>query len=438
MQLFNSHTQTHRTSLVVTAQLQQAIQLLHMSNGELSNFIEQQAEENPFLELRLPRTAPSATAAGDDDWDRMANLADSDGPSLYAHASAEIARLDLSVAERRLANYFLDALEPSGWLGGTLAAIAAQAGVSESETEALLPKLQKVDPAGLFARDLAECLRLQVIERGEMTPIFASVLDNLPMLAAADLKGLARVCKCSPDDLRAVLRQVRGLNPKPGTLFDGATEPQRAPELMVTRGAAGWQVDLNRSTLPSVGIRATSAKEIAQRHRPDSPYITERLSVARWLARAVEHRNATTLKVGAEILRRQMEFLDHGPSHLRPMVLRDVSEAIGVHESTVSRVTTGIMMQTPHGTFPLKWFFTAALSRNDGDENGSAAAVRHRIGQLVQAENPADPLSDEAITKIMADEGVELARRTVAKYRDLLHIPSSTQRRRQALVAGRA
>jgi RNA polymerase sigma-54 factor len=152
----------------------------------------------------------------------------------------------------------------------------------------------------------------------------------------------------------------------------------------------------------------------------------------------VEHRNATTLKVGAEILRRQMEFLDHGPSHLRPMVLRDVSEAIGVHESTVSRVTTGIMMQTPHGTFPLKWFFTAALSRNDGDENGSAAAVRHRIGQLVQAENPADPLSDEAITKIMADEGVELARRTVAKYRDLLHIPSSTQRRRQALVAGRA
>lgn len=446
MQLFNTQTLGHRQSMVVTAQLQQAIVLLQMGNNDLQSFIESQAEENPFLELGVPAAAlrplpslPSSQrshAASDDDWDRMANLADDQGVSLYSHAAREIERLHLAAPDRAVADVFLEALEPSGWLGQPVAAVAAQAGVSEQDAEAVLKQLHAIEPAGLFARNLAECLRLQAVDQGIMTPVFAAVLNNLPKLAAADLAGLARTCRCDMDELRAVLRQLRSLNPKPGAIFDTAPMPQRAPDLIVTRGNEGWQIDLNRSTLPSVVIRDDEAARIGKASREPGTYVQERLSVARWLARAVEHRNMTTLKVGAEVIRRQKDFLDHGPSHLRPMVLREVAEAIGVHESTVSRVTSGLMMATPQGTFPMKYFFTAALSRNEGEDPGSAAAVRHRIKQLIAAEQANSPLSDDQLARMISDEGTNLARRTVAKYREQLRIGSSTERRRQALVSG--
>lgn len=447
MQLFTSHSITQRQSLVVTAQLQQAIQLLQMGNTDLASFIEGQAEENPFLELgsraAQPRstrdlTLPSQLRQGTDDYDRLGQLAADPGPSLYAHAAAEVNRLDLTPAERAMAEAFLEALEPSGWLGQPLSSIADRLLVTEDDALALLRKLQRVEPAGLFARNLSECLRLQAIDQGLLTPAFSVLLDNLPMLAQADLRGLCRICGVALDDLKAMLRQIRSFNPKPGATFDATPLPQRAPDLLVTRGADGWRVDLNRSTLPTVVVRSDEARRIALRKIEANDWVSERLSVARWLSRAVEHRNQTTLKVGAEIVRRQADFLEHGPARLRPMVLREVADAIGVHESTVSRVCSGLMIATPQGTFPMKTFFSAALASRDGDggEAGSASAIRHRVQKLIAAENPADPLSDDAIARIIGQEdGIQLARRTVAKYRDQLRIPSSVDRRRRALVA---
>lgn len=449
MQLFTSQSIGQRQSVVVTAQLQQAIQLLQMGNTDLASFIESQAEENPFLDLGAraaqPKgastardlTLPSQLRSGEDDWDKLGQLAADPGPSLYAHAAAEVARLGLSPRDSMMAEAFLDALEPSGWLGQSLSAIADRLMVDEAEVEALLHRLQQVEPAGLFARNLAECLRLQARDQGLLTPAFSALLDNLPMLAQADLRGLCRVCNVAMDDLKAMLRQLRSFNPKPGATFDGAPMPQRAPDLLVTRGADGWRVDLNRSTLPTVVVREGEARRLALRRIEANAYVSERLSVARWLSRAVEHRNQTTLKVGAEVVRRQTEFLEHGPSRLRPMVLREVAEAIGVHESTVSRVCSGILIATPQGTFPLKSFFSAALASRDGDagEAGSAAAIRHRIQKLIAAENPEEPLSDDIIARIIGQEdGIQLARRTVAKYRDQLRIASSVDRRRRALM----
>ncbi|PLL12109.1 RNA polymerase sigma-54 factor [Tabrizicola sp. TH137] len=449
MQLFTSQSIGQRQSVVVTAQLQQAIQLLQMGNTDLASFIESQAEENPFLELGAraaqPKgastardlTLPSQLRSGEDDWDKLGQLAADPGPSLYAHAAAEVARLGLSPRESMMAEAFLDALEPSGWLGQSLSAIADRLLVDESEVEALLHRLHQVEPAGLFARNLAECLRLQARDQGLLTPAFATLLDNLPMLAQADLRGLCRVCGVSMDDLKAMLRHLRSFNPKPGATFDAAPMPQRAPDLLVTRGPDGWRVDLNRSTLPTVVVREGEARRLSLRRIEANAYVSERLSVARWLSRAVEHRNQTTLKVGAEVVRRQTEFLEHGPSRLRPMVLREVAEAIGVHESTVSRVCSGILIATPQGTFPLKSFFSAALAAREGEggEAGSAAAIRHRIQKLIAAENPEEPLSDDIIARVIGQEdGIQLARRTVAKYRDQLRIASSVDRRRRAMM----
>jgi RNA polymerase sigma-54 factor len=448
MQLFNSHTISQRQSMVVNAQLQQAIHLLAMGNGDLAAFIEQQSEENPFLELApLPRTAidrtpqlPSARASGDNDWDKIGALAADPGPSLYTHVTTEISRLGLSAAENLAACAFMDALEPSGWLGQSLAIIADRTGLSEAEAEALLKKLQMIEPAGMFARSLSECLRLQAADRGILTPRFRAILDNLPLLAQAELKALARVCGCSLDELKADLRVLRGLNPKPGAVFETFVQPQRPPDLIITQAENGWAVDLNRSTLPRVVVRSAEAQAVSkvsgQTAAVTGAYVGERLSVARWLARAVEHRNQTILKVGAEVVRRQQAFLEMGAAHMRPMILREVADAIGVHESTVSRVTSGMLVATPQGTFPLKSFFSAALGSASGDEPGSAAAVRHRIKQLVQAEPAQDPLSDETIAKIVSAEGIVLARRTVAKYREMLNIPSSTERRRRNVLNG--
>jgi RNA polymerase sigma-54 factor len=246
------------------------------------------------------------------------------------------------------------------------------------------------------------------------------------------------------DDLRPVLRDIRSLDPKPGTQFDSAPEPIRPPDLIVSAAPeGGWQIELNRSTLPRVLIDDRKAEaltdaatsRVARPQADARSYVSERLSVARWLSRAVEHRNRTVLKVGEEILRAQPDFLAHGPEHLRPMILREIADLAGVHESTVSRVTTGILIGTPHGTFPLKHFFTAALQAQD-DVCGSAGSVRHRIGRLIRAETAGKPLSDDQLVRLMQAEGVTVARRTVAKYREQLNIPASSARRRQAILSG--
>lgn len=448
MQLFASQTITQRQSMVVNAQLQQAIHLLAMGNSDLAAYIEQQAEENPFVEVgKFERRSsdrvaalPTAGKANDTEWDRIGALAADPGPSLYAHVSAEIEKMGLNGKDQALAMAFADALEPSGWLGLDLASIAASVDVSIETAEVMLLRLQTIEPAGLFARNLAECLRLQAADLEILTPRFNIILANLPMLALADLKGLARVCGCSLDELKLDLRALRGLNPKPGAKFETFIAPQRAPDLIIMRSQDGWTVDMNRSTLPKVVVRKIDAEELFRSKGPKAKeagsYVGERLAVAKWLARAVEHRNMTILKVGAEVARRQTAFLEYGASHMKPMILRDVADAVGVHESTVSRVTSGMLVQTPQGTLPLKSFFSTALESSNGDEPGSALAVRHRIRRLIQSENSNNPLSDDDIARLVSSEGTVLARRTVSKYRDMLGIPSSTMRRRQAALAG--
>jgi RNA polymerase sigma-54 factor len=439
-----SHSLSARHSLVVSQQLRQAIVLLQMGNSELQTFIESQSEENPFVELVRPAPAPAlrtTAKGGDEDWDRIAALPDMHGTSLYTSVATQIGALGMTEAEIELASVFVDALEPSGWLGASLTDICDRGGVSMAEATRMLHRLQALEPAGIFARTLSECLRLQALEQGLLTPLFDKVLCNLPMLANADLAGLARVCGCGLADLRPILRDIRSLDPKPGTRFDTAPEPVRPPDLLVTAAPeGGWQVELNRSTLPAVLIRDDEAKRLSDaaplRQSETGGYVTERLSVARWLSRAVEHRNRTVLKIGEEIVRRQSDFFAHGREHLRPMILKEIAEKAGVHESTVSRVTTGILMATPHGTYPLKHFFTAALPSRD-ETAGSAGAVRHRIERLIRAEAAGRPLSDDQLVRLMEAEGVSVARRTVAKYREQLHIPPSSVRRRQAILSGR-
>jgi RNA polymerase sigma-54 factor len=425
--------------MVITAQLQQAICLLQLSNLDLRAYLESEAEENPFVDvggsehpaskdLALPMSKGSAS-----EFDYINDRAEAPEPSLYGHVSAQFDLMFTDPKDRIAADAFLEALEPNGWLGEPLEAIAFRAGLTEDEAEEMLYQIQQVEPAGLFARTLAECLAIQAEDRGMMTPLFTALLDNLPKLAAADLSGLCRTCKCTMDELKDVLKCLRSLNPKPGANFDLGDLTQREPDLIVTRGEEGWKVDLNRSTLPSVLVDETKAKAV-RRDVAAKDYVGERLNVARWLRRAVEHRNQTTLAVGAEIVRRQAEFLEHGPSRIAPMTLKDVAEAIGVHESTVSRVTTGMLIVTPQGTFSLKNFFSTGLS-TDGENAASSASVRHRIQQLVRDEDPKKPLSDDAIAQLISDEGTHLARRTVAKYRDMLKIPSSFQRKRMAKLA---
>lgn len=436
MQFSFAQSFSHRQSMVVTAQLQQAIKLLQMGNTELRDFIESQADENPFVELRLPRPALPVTrgaAAAPEDWDRIAALPDTHRPSLYAHVERHVDGLALPPRQARIAGAFIDALEPCGWLGRSLPDVAAAAGVELAEAEAVLMLLQKIEPAGLFARNLAECLRLQAAAQQVLDPVLAAVLEHLPLVAAANMAGLARACGVPQEALRPALRMLRSFDPKPGAQFQGDDQPLLPPDLIARETSEGWVVELNRATLPGVVIRRDGAAvpQAGARGAEAGRYAAERLSVARWLARAIAHRNETALKIGAEILRRQTDFLEHGPAQLKPMTLREVADMVGVHESTVSRVCAGMMMATPQGCFPLKHFFTAALIRNDGGTD-SAGAARHRISSMIRAEDPRKPLSDDEIARRMSDDGIAIARRTVAKYREMLHIPTSSDRRRRA------
>lgn len=428
---------TQRQSLVVNQQLQQAITFLQMSNAELQAFIESQADENPFVRLKLHGSAPArglpgAGGAPDGDRDRIGALADT-CPSLFTHIAQQVASLCLDAQDLELAEAFMEALAPSGWLDMPVHEIAQRAGVGQDAAKAMLVRLQALEPTGVFARDLAECLRLQAAERGLLTPAFSKLLDNLPMLAAAELQALCRVCGIDMSALRCMLRDLRTFNPKPGAQFDQSPLPMREPDLLVQAvPQGGWRIDLNNATLPCVVVTDNDTPTGTRGNAAE--YLAERLSVARWLLRAVDYRNQTVLKIGAEILRSQRAFFEHGADHLRPMILKDIAEAVGVHESTVSRVSNAVTMATPHGVMALKRFFSAALPIEDG-ESGSAEAVRARIKRLIQSEPRERPFSDERLVQMLAQEDVCVARRTVAKYREQLRIPTSALRRRQAILS---
>jgi len=484
-------------SLVMTPQLQQAIKLLQLSNLELAAYVEAELEKNPLLERdeRDDRTpaetveaerdgadakpaedpfaaeAPSAEAARDldcdyetlytedsgsdraapdpamagpvTDWSKARggsfdddggfDAALSEAPNLRDHLSDQLGMATADPRTRMIGSFLIDMIDEAGYLRGDLETVSERMGCSPEEVERALTLVQSLEPTGVGARDLAECLSLQLAERDRLDPAMQCFLANIDMLAKHDLQGLMRVCEVDADDVADMISEIRELNPKPGLVFGSEPVQPVVPDVFVReKPEGGWHVEVNSDTLPRVLVNSRYHADVAASARSTDAkhYINECLANANWLVKSLDQRARTILKVATEIVRQQDAFLAKGVSHLRPLNLRMVAEAIGMHESTVSRVTSNKYMATPRGVFELKYFFTTAIGSTEGGDAHSAESVRHRIKGLIDEERPNAILSDDAIVDLLKKDGIDIARRTVAKYRESLRIPSSVQRRR--------
>ncbi len=352
---------------------------------------------------------------------------------LFQHLSDQINADFDSPSERLIAIQLTGMLDESGYLAGDLDPVAEQLGCQRQLLDKIIERLKQLDPAGVFAADLSECLELQLRERDRFDPAMRALLDNLDLVARRDKVKLKRACDVDDEDLAEMMAELRRLDPKPAQAFSHALAQPVTPDVLVRPdGSGGWAIELNAETLPRVLVDRTYYANVGKHMRGarDKAYLNERLQEANWLERALHQRATTILKVSSEIIRQQDAFMHHGVQHLKPLVLRDIAAAIEMHESTVSRVTSNKYMATPRGIFELKYFFTASINATGDGEEISAEAVRHRIRALIDAEPRNKVLSDDAIVGALASGGVEIARRTVAKYREALRIPSSVERRR--------
>jgi RNA polymerase sigma-54 factor len=396
-----------------------------------------------------PRTAE--TPAGYSDWAGVGSGGHDGDYNLEAFVSAEMTlgdwlreQLTLAISDpvrRMIGQYLIDLVDEAGYLSGDLAAAAEKLGTSVAEIEAVLAILQKFDPPGICARDLAECLAVQLREHDRYDPAMQALIERLDLLAKRDFAQLKKICGVGDEDLAEMIAEIRRLNPKPGLAFGSAIVQPIVPDVFVRPAPDGaWLVELNSDTLPKVLINQSYYAEVSATARRDTEksYLAECMQSATWLVRALDQRARTILKVSNEIVRQQDAFFARGVEHLRPLNLKTVAEAISMHESTVSRVTANKYMATSRGIFELKYFFTSAIAASHGGEAHSAEAVRHRIKQLIDTEIASDVLSDDTIVEKLREAGIDIARRTVAKYREAMRIPSSVQRRRekQAAVAG--
>ena len=353
-------------------------------------------------------------------------------PTLREHLLDQLAVELHDPADRLIGTHLIDMIDEAGYLTGGFEAVAGLLGCDVARIEKTLPLLQSFDPPGIFARNLAECLALQLKERDRYDPAMQTLIENLPLLASRDAQQLMRLCKIDAADLSQMVAEIKSLNPKPGLAFDRVRAEPVVPDVFLRPLPDGsWSVELNTDTLPRVLINNRYYAEVsgAAKNKTEKEYLSERYQAANWLIKALHQRATTILKVAREIVRQQEGFLRHGVQHLKPLVLRDIATAISMHESTVSRVTTNKYMLTPRGIYELKYFFTSAIAASSGEAH-SAESVRFRIRSLIDAET-AEVLSDDRIVEILLKEGVDIARRTVAKYREAMHIPSSVQRRRE-------
>jgi RNA polymerase sigma-54 factor len=354
--------------------------------------------------------------------------------TLAEHLADQLAVAGLDGAERAIAQVLIDGVDEGGYLRLDLAEAAERLGCAVEKIEAVLVRLQGFEPTGVFARDVAECLRLQLVERDRCDPAMAALLDNLDLLARRDMATLRRVCGVDEEDLKDMLAELRALTPRPGAAFGGEPAAPVTPDAVVRESLGGlWHVELNSDALPRLLVDHRYHARVAggARSDADKTFVADCLSSANWLVRSLDQRARTILKVASEIVRQQDGFLAFGVEHLRPLNLKTVAEAIGMHESTVSRVTSNKYLATPRGVFEMKFFFTAAIQASDGGAAHSAESVRHRIRQLIESEaGPEAVLSDDRIVEILNEAGVDIARRTVAKYREAMRIPSSVERRR--------
>ncbi|HWL31022.1 MAG TPA: RNA polymerase factor sigma-54 [Xanthobacteraceae bacterium] len=359
-------------------------------------------------------------------------------PTLADHLAEQLALAIDDPVRRMIARYLIDMIDEAGYLTGSLASVAEKLGAPLAEVEAVLAIVQGFDPPGVGARSLTECLAIQLKERDRFDPAMRALVERLDLLAKRDLAALRRICGVDDDDLAEMIAEIKRLNPKPGLAFGSTTVQPIVPDVYVRPGPdGGFVVELNSDTLPKVLVNQRYHAELARSAGTASAktYLAESLQSATWLTRALDQRAKTILKVAIEIVKQQDAFFVRGVQHLRPLNLRTVADAIGMHESTVSRVTANKYVATNRGIFELKYFFTAAIAAADGGEAHSAEAVRHRIKQLIDAESASDVLSDDTLVERLRAAGIDIARRTVAKYRESMRIPSSVQRRREKLAA---
>jgi RNA polymerase sigma-54 factor len=472
-----------RQTLAMTPQLQQAIKLLQFSHLELAAFIQQELEKNPLLQesqsddgpvaeadsgpIDTPADTAEALAAAapalaeaDDRWTREHADRGGDGTaskagqrddvpdaldfvaerprSLASHVLEQIDLIFSDAEERRIALKLAEGLDEAGYCRLEAADMAEALSTSLDTIERIWARLRQIEPAGLFARTVAECLGAQLAERDRLDPAMKALLDNLDLVAAGELGQLRRRCGVDEEDLRDMLAELRTLDPRPGQKFDFEPIQPVAPDLFLTpakdpeTGEEGWHIELNTDALPKVLVdrhyHATLMK--GARAKSDRDFVAERFQSANWLVKTLEQRATTILKVAREIVRQQDGFFRKGVSALRPLVLRDIAVATELHESTVSRVTSNKYIATPRGIFELKYFFTSALPARTPGVVVSSESVRSRIRHLVGGENAHQPLSDDRIVDLLKGEGIEIARRTVAKYREAMRIPSSAERRR--------
>ncbi|MFN6934084.1 MAG: RNA polymerase factor sigma-54 [Tsuneonella sp.] len=467
-------------SLVMTPQLQQAIRLLALSNLELETFIGEALEANPLLEMGEVRreespdpssdgtpSEASADAPGDGnealdldiqaldrdrdtgDWSaasggssedgpQIDERGSADGPTLSEHLHAQVGAVARDRREEFVARALIDQLDEAGYLTVPLSEVAQSLGVPASEAERALAIVQSLDPTGVGARNLAECIALQAREADRYDPCMARLIDNLDLVARGEVSRLKRMCEVDDEDFAEMLAELRGYDPRPGLRFGGGGEAAVVPDILLSRAKDGWDIALNEATLPRLIVNRAYFVELrdgAGRDRKANAWLKEQLAEANWLMKALDQRAKTILKVAAEIVKRQDGFFRKGVSELKPLTLRAVAEEVELHESTISRVTSNKYLSCPRGTFELKYFFTSGVGASDGDAGASSEAVKSAIRQLIDAECASDVLSDDTLVDLLKDKGFDLARRTVAKYREAMGIGSSVQRRRAKKLA---
>ena len=386
-------------------------------------------------------SASAWTGVGVRDGSEGANLEAyvSERPSLHAYLNEQLALACPASNQRLIGAMIIDAIDEAGYLRESLEDIADKLDARLPDVEATLSIIQGFEPTGVGARDLAECLALQLGERGRLDPAMQTFLENLPLVARRDFVRLSKICGVDEDDVADMAAEIRRLDPKPGRAFSNAPVQPIIADVIVRAGSDGaWLVELNGDALPRVLVNHTYAAKVSSGVKgSDKSFISNCLQNANWLTKSHDQRGRTILKVASEIVRLQDAFLTGGVEYLRPLNLRTIADAIGMHESTVSRVTSNKYMMTPRGVFELKYFFSASIATTTGREAHSAEAVRFRIRQMIDRESPENILSDDAIVARLKAADIDIARRTVAKYRDSLHIPSSVDRRRSKLVEQR-
>ncbi len=490
--------QKQSQSLVMTPQLAQSIKLLQYSHIELSEFVQDEIEKNPLLELENENRSisndlePEANKTKDEsissemkldagekanDLDasfenvydegiagaEKANTENSEStaslssPSSNSTSSSNVENADFLASvgatlsltqhigeqimltfsnqkEREIATHIAHALTEDGYFQEDLKEIAKLNGASPLQAEEVLKKFQTLEPTGIGARNLYECLAIQLREKNRFDPAMEKLIENLPLLAKREFEKLMKVCEVSREDFNDMIREIKELDPRPAAKYEPVLSENVLPDVLIKQKTDGsWSIDLNPETLPKVLVNHSYHTELtASVKTPEGKeFIADCMGNASWLTKSLDQRAQTILKVATEIVKQQDMFFAEGIEHLRPLNLKTVAEAIKMHESTISRVTSNKFLMCDQGIFELKYFFSSSIAASDGDEGHASQSVKHIIKQMVDAENPVKVMSDDQIVLRLQETGIEIARRTVAKYREAMRIPSSVQRRRE-------